>query len=207
MRGWGPVVEIERRDGGYVATLKNESREWSADGPISRRDMSAKLEEFGMHGRDVIELLRFVDRAWLVEHPEEPDPGEYFTISRNPDTQEHRYGMMSERREGFEIQHADTAGDVVRQLVERGFDRAEVEARLAEVESLRERDITLGMRPGSIDVARRGERYVWRGFGDTWVRGGAMTAEQLKKMLYFHDQSELDAIIARADREWQDRHA
>jgi hypothetical protein len=95
----------------------------------------------------------------------------------------------------------------VRQLVERGFDRADVEARLAEVESLRERDITLGMKPGSIDVARRGERYVWRGFGDTWVRGSAMTAEQLKKMLYFHDQSELDAIIARADREWQDLHA
>ena len=83
MRGWGPVIEIERRDGGYIATLRDDSREWSTDTTVPRRTMSAKLGEFGMHVRDVIELLRFVDREWLVNHPEEPDPDEWFTISRS----------------------------------------------------------------------------------------------------------------------------
>ena len=49
MRGWGPVIEIERRDGGYIATLRDDSREWSTDTTVPRRTMSAKLGEFGMH--------------------------------------------------------------------------------------------------------------------------------------------------------------
>ena len=114
--------------------------------------------------------------------------------------------MMSDRREGFEFQHAKTTADVVSQLVERGFDRAEVEARLAEVESLWEQDIRAGRNsPNSLFVQRRGDGYVWRSFGDAWGQH-PMTAEQLKRGLSFLDQSELDSLIARADREWSDRN-
>ena len=208
MRGWGPVVEIERREGGYIATLKDESREWVAEAPVPRRDLSAKLADFGMHWRDMDDLLRSVDRAWLREHPDEHDPDEYFTISRRPDSYKHRYTMMSERREGFLIQDADTPEDVVRQLVERGFAQTDVETRLEEVESLWERDIATGRtKPNSLDVERRGSGYVWRGFGDAWVRDDPCSAEQLKRMLYFHNQAELDRLIARADEEWEERNA
>jgi hypothetical protein len=175
---------------------------------MSWRDMSSKLDEFGLHGRDAVELRRKVDREWLIAHPEESDPDEWFTISKKPDTDQHRYGMMSDRREGFKIQHAGTPDEVIRQLVARGFDRVDVEARLAEVESLWEQDVKTGRnKPGSLDVARRGDGYVWRTFGDAWVRGRPLTAEQLKRALYFHDQADLDSLIARADREWHDRHA
>jgi hypothetical protein len=162
--------------------------------------MADKIREFGMHSRDIVELLRNVDRAWLLEHPEQEDPGEYFRISKKKDG---TFSMYSDRRQGFAIQKADTATEVVSQLVERGFDTASVEAELRAVEVLWNKDMLANRNElASIDVKRRGNGYVWRAFGANWIGGRPMSADALKKALYFHDQNKLDELIARADREW-----
>ena len=190
---------IRRVDGGYVAHIRNVTGELNLDTPTPRHIVATRMREFGKHSRDVDELLRFADRAWLVAHPEEDDPGEFFTITKR----DIGYSVLSERRTGFVTEIAKSTDDVLAHLVARGFAREAVQAQLDEIECLWERDMTTNRRAlGSLDVERRDGGYVWRSFGNAWVRSDPISADELKRIFYWEDPAKLDAIIERADREW-----
>jgi hypothetical protein len=70
--------EVSRDGDNYHVKMDGEDL-----GMLDRESAVKLLIDRGNHAIDVFDFVRFADRRWLQDHPDEPDPGAFFHIGKH----------------------------------------------------------------------------------------------------------------------------